>query len=216
MTLPPTETALKAARHLFMRDTSQVAMYDLAREIDASTGLPRLIAEHERVRIEIVGSLTSAGIYMLVDADPTANGEIESAVRRLAGQRDKAIAERDRLGAIVAKLPHTADGVPIVPGMELWGVYSGHENDNHKEGSGTIQRWTYEPALSSWAIYSTRAAALAASKPSPEPTPARTGAPRQQMEIVDPSGNVSYRRPEDDPMIAEALKTPGYTVRPYL
>jgi hypothetical protein len=40
--------------------------------------------------------------------------------------------------------------------------------------------------------------------------------PRRQMEIVDPSGNVSYRRPEGDPMIGEALKTPGYTVRPEL
>ena len=29
-------------------------------------------------------------------------------------------AERDRLAAIVAKLPTTADGVPIVPGMTLY------------------------------------------------------------------------------------------------
>ena len=30
------------------------------------------------------------------------------------------LAEVDRLAAIVAKLPKTADGVPVVPGMELW------------------------------------------------------------------------------------------------
>ena len=28
--------------------------------------------------------------------------------------------ENDRLQAIVAKLPKTADGVPVVPGMEVW------------------------------------------------------------------------------------------------
>lgn len=32
-------------------------------------------------------------------------------------------------------------------------------------------------------------------------------------EIVGPSGRVHYRRPVDDPLVIEALRTPGYTVR---
>lgn len=43
-----------------------------------------------RLRIEIVGALTAAGICMLVDADPTAYGEVRSAVKRLAAERDEA------------------------------------------------------------------------------------------------------------------------------
>lgn len=32
-------------------------------------------------------------------------------------------------------------------------------------------------------------------------------------EIIGPSGKVHYRRPVDDPLIEEAKRTPGYTVR---
>lgn len=32
-------------------------------------------------------------------------------------------------------------------------------------------------------------------------------------EIIGPSGRVHYRRPTDDPMVAEARQTPGYSVR---
>lgn len=32
-------------------------------------------------------------------------------------------------------------------------------------------------------------------------------------EILGPSGKVHYRRPVGDPMIAEAERTPGYSVR---
>ena len=35
-------------------------------------------------------------------------------------QAVQAIAEINRLRAIVDKLPKTADGVPVVPGMEVW------------------------------------------------------------------------------------------------
>ena len=34
-----------------------------------------------------------------------------------------------------------------------------------------------------------------------------------QVEIIDPQGNVSYRRPHDHPDVLEALNTPGYSVR---
>ncbi len=34
-----------------------------------------------------------------------------------------------------------------------------------------------------------------------------------QVEIIDPQGNVSYRRPHDHPDVMEALSTPGYSVR---
>lgn len=32
-------------------------------------------------------------------------------------------------------------------------------------------------------------------------------------EIVGPNGRVHYRRPPDDPMVEEAKRTPGYSVR---
>lgn len=32
-------------------------------------------------------------------------------------------------------------------------------------------------------------------------------------EIIGPDGRVHYRRPYGDPMVDEALKTPGYSVR---
>lgn len=32
-------------------------------------------------------------------------------------------------------------------------------------------------------------------------------------EILGPSGRIHYRRPVDDPMVDEARRTPGYTVR---
>lgn len=32
-------------------------------------------------------------------------------------------------------------------------------------------------------------------------------------EIIGPSGRVHYRRPVDDPLVEEAKKTPGYSVR---
>jgi hypothetical protein len=34
-----------------------------------------------------------------------------------------------------------------------------------------------------------------------------------QIEIINPQGNVSYRRPHDHPDVLEALQTPGYSVR---
>lgn len=34
-----------------------------------------------------------------------------------------------------------------------------------------------------------------------------------QVEIINPQGNVSYRRPHDHPDVMEALSTPGYSVR---
>jgi len=47
--------------------------------------------------------------------------------RRKAEEKEEAEkrakeAEVERLRAIVAKLPKTADGVPVVPGMKLWEI----------------------------------------------------------------------------------------------
>ena len=38
----------------------------------------------------------------------------------LAERVQAALDERDRLQAIVDRLPKTADGVPVVPGMQIW------------------------------------------------------------------------------------------------
>jgi hypothetical protein len=88
---------------------------------------------------------------------------------------DKLQAERDRLAAIVAKLPKTADGVVITLGMSVWflsnyGAY-GVERFTVEEISqrlrGTIHRrehYTMSHVLNPSDVYSTRVAAEAASK----------------------------------------------------
>ena len=43
--------------------------------------------------------------------------------------------EIERLRAIVAKLPKTADGVPVVPGMDVWF----HFYKNNQPGSATVR-----------------------------------------------------------------------------
>jgi hypothetical protein len=72
----------------------------------------------------------------------------------------KLLADLDAAREIIVKLPMTVDGVPIVPGMQLWGVY--HGVGQYSAGSGTIKNQTWNPRFSDWARYSTRAAALAA------------------------------------------------------
>lgn len=57
-----------------------------------------------RLRVETVGALTKAGICMLVDADPTAPGEVRRAVQRLAAERDEAMAEATKALARNAQL----------------------------------------------------------------------------------------------------------------
>lgn len=39
----------------------------------------------------------------------------------------EAAAEIERLQAIVSRLPRTADGMPIAPGMKLWTVFDGSD-----------------------------------------------------------------------------------------
>lgn len=50
--------------------------------------LSNAIHDRARIRVEIVGALTDAGIAMLADSDPTATGEIRMAIKKLAYQRD--------------------------------------------------------------------------------------------------------------------------------
>jgi len=48
---------------------------------------------------------------------------VEDAVnfaRHFRSERDEARAEIERLQAIVERLPKTADGVPVYPGMQVW------------------------------------------------------------------------------------------------
>lgn len=61
-----------------------------------------LRVEVDRLRGEVVGPMTDAGIYMRTDVDPTGPGEVRLAVNRLAG-------ERDALRSMVAKLRTEVD-----------------------------------------------------------------------------------------------------------
>lgn len=86
--------------------------------VDIAQAVLAMRAEVERIRIEIVGACTDAGSYMLVDSDPTAPGEIRSAVSRITQRAERAAgaaAEGRRLleRAIEhAELPHS----PACPG----------------------------------------------------------------------------------------------------
>jgi hypothetical protein len=68
--------------------------------IDSRDKLTQVKAERDRIRIEIVGALTDAGIYMLAgDSDPTAPGEIKSAIRRVASNRPSPEAKSGKVKA---------------------------------------------------------------------------------------------------------------------
>jgi len=76
--------------------------------------------------------------------------------------------ESDRLAAIVERLPKTADGVPVTPGMVVYGINAemlvGDTKDMFMVGhisSGT--GWHYHALKKQcWPLFSTRAAAKAA------------------------------------------------------
>lgn len=72
--------------------------------------------------------------------------------RELAVALSEATAENARLAAIVAKLPKTADGVPLFPGMEVWAW------GEHRPYRQLVPEWFNR----SWAeTFSSEAAALA-------------------------------------------------------
>lgn len=65
--------------------------------------------------------------------------------------------EIERLQAIVAKLPQTADGVPILPGQKVWGIFANKSIEEVEIIRGS-QGGMYP------GCYSTREAAEAAQK----------------------------------------------------
>jgi hypothetical protein len=70
------------------------------------------------------------------------------------------IAEVVRLRAIVGKLPKTADGEPVVPGMKLWIVNSSNEAvETEPLLLGDSEGWLQDYEME---VYSTREAAEAA------------------------------------------------------
>lgn len=79
-------------------------------------------------------------------------------------------AELAALEAIVEKLPKTADGVPVVPGMKVWGVIDGEvpmftvEIVRVDEIVGHSERGSWGFNQSTFQCYSTRSAAEAAAK----------------------------------------------------
>lgn len=55
------------------------------------------------------------------------------------------IAEVDRLRGVVCKLPHTADGVPVMPGMHVW-FYS-HKVLDPFPDELQVSGWDYLPGM---------------------------------------------------------------------
>jgi NTP pyrophosphatase (non-canonical NTP hydrolase) len=93
------------------------------------------------------------------DANPV---NVLAVFARSTADRNKELLSRvEELEAIVAKLPKTADGVPIVPGMMLW------MNEPERKTKAVRAHWknapiTYSDKLYWVSFYSTEAAALAA------------------------------------------------------
>src|SRR5690554_6157274 len=88
----------------------------------------------------------------------------------IARRYDELIAENTKLRAIVDKLPKTADGVPVVPGMALYPLHPlpGVEDDHGIATIGVYDPATMEHLVHGYgefrtgACYSTREAAEAA------------------------------------------------------
>jgi hypothetical protein len=76
--------------------------------------------------------------------------------------------------------------------------------------AGRFHLWLYGACIDAAARLSPAAATAAEPRPAVE---RRTKRHVAQVEIVGPSGEVHYRRPLGDPMIEEAICTPGYSVR---
>lgn len=74
------------------------------------------------------------------------------------------LAALDEMQEVVEKLPHTADGVPVTPGMRYWFEY---ENDPGQWGNDLASQIEHEgvyPTTDFSMFFSTREAALAAQK----------------------------------------------------
>ncbi len=75
----------------------------------------------------------------------------------IIGLLRRAETERDAVKAVVAKLPVTADGVPIVPGMQAW------NSDGYSAGLFTPVMWTTQGVNQQCTpLYFSREAAIAA------------------------------------------------------
>ena len=69
--------------------------------------------------------------------------------------------EIERLQAIIDKLPKTADGVPVVPGMRLWSSYNnGRDVTGFSTCDGRLVEIIFKDGFDrcTWAHYSTREA----------------------------------------------------------
>lgn len=87
-------------------------------------------------------------------------------------QIDACLTELLELRAVVGKLPKTADGVPIMPGMKLWGSLRWNDEPGTATLRGTfsegysvlVPEWgmNVRPEIETW---STKEAALAAKEP---------------------------------------------------
>lgn len=95
-------------------------------------------------------------------------------ITRLCSTVAEQAAELERLRAVVDRLPKTADGVPVTPGMEVWK----HLKNGKAVSLGTIEsihhydattsRWPYRDQANPYElIYSTREAAEAAKEATP-------------------------------------------------
>ena len=77
-------------------------------------------------------------------------------------------AERDRLAAIVEKLPKTADGLTLVPGMTVYRISQSGSINVHEVDLISEHGWhDDDPYPHHGPIYSSRAAADAAAKEKP-------------------------------------------------
>jgi hypothetical protein len=106
------------------RDAISDQREDLANEILVERAARGKAEEYkDRLRGECVGTLTDVGAYMLVDSDPTAPGEVASAIRRVARERDQNAARLAAAEARIARLVRAGDDLArwVDPGPAVQG-----------------------------------------------------------------------------------------------
>ena len=118
-----------------------------------------------------IASITGTALVARYVRDKEANANFIAASRTAVPEL---VAEVRRLRAIVDKLPKTADGVPIVPGMEVYRRGLRGAADLHTVFMVKACHWVDDAMIHFGPrspIYSTRDAALAALSPTPAPAP---------------------------------------------
>ena len=130
------------------------------------SGTELLRARGERWRCQGCGLLLSLEDSHHFEAERITNIIRRDTIKPLQDQLEQAKADIERLEAIVDKLPKTADGVPITPGMKIWLINQdeGQARFHAVDARDSTIKWWCGNCFHPEEFYSTPEAAQAANK----------------------------------------------------